>query len=112
MSMKSSQSFRKICLGNFTIYLKFEYQTFVGQWLILVGSGFYCKNCLGEANSNEELIKLSIESQVIFRSIERKNYAAISQLNLDNISTKSLSEILKKSISNVLGVQLKTSRFL
>ena len=75
-------------------------------------SGFYCKNCLGEANSSEELIKFSIESQVVFRSIERRNYAAISQLDLDNISIKSLSEILKKSISNVLGVQLKTSRFL
>ena len=82
------------------------------HYFSISGSGFYCKNCLGEANSNEELIKLSIENQVIFRSIERKNYAAISQLNLDNISIKSLSEILKKSISNVLGVQLKTSRFL
>ncbi len=75
-------------------------------------SGFYCKDCLGEANSSEELIKFSIESQVVFRSIERRNYTAISQLDLDNISIKSLSEILKKSISNVLGVQLKTSRFL
>ena len=75
-------------------------------------SGFYCKDCLSEANSNEELINFSIESQIVFRSIERRNYATISQLDLDNISIKSLSEILKKSISNVLGVQLKTSRFL
>lgn len=75
-------------------------------------SGFYCKDCLSEANSNEELIKFSIENQIVFRSIERRNYATISQLDLDNISIKSLSEILKKSISNVLGVQLKTSRFL
>ena len=82
------------------------------HYFSISGSGFYCKNCLGEANSNEELIKLSIESQVIFRSIERRNYTAISQLNLDNMFIKNLSEILKKSISNVLGVQLKTSRFL
>ena len=75
-------------------------------------SGFYCKDCLSEANSNEELINFSIESQIVFRSIERRNYATISQLDLDNISIKNLSEILKKSISNVLGVQLKTSRFL
>ena len=82
------------------------------HYFSISGSGFYCKDCLGEANSNEELIKFSIENQVVLRSIERRNYATISQLDLDNISIKSLSEILKKSISNVLGVQLKTSRFL
>ena len=82
------------------------------HYFSISGSGFYCKDCLGEANSNEELIKFSIENQVVLRSIERRNYATISQLDLDNISIKRLSEILKKSISNVLGVQLKTSRFL
>ena len=82
------------------------------HYFSISNSGFYCKDCLSEANSNEELIRFSIESQVVLRSIERRNYAAISQLDLDNISIKKLSEILKKSISNVLGVQLKTSRFL
>ena len=82
------------------------------HYFSISNSGFYCRDCLSEANSNEELIRFSIESQVVLRSIERRNYATISQLGLDNISIKKLSEILKKSISNVLGVQLKTSRFL
>ena len=59
-----------------------------------------------------ELIKFSVENQVVFRSIERRNYNEISSLDLDSVSIKNLSEVLKKSISNVLGVQLKTSRFL
>ena len=75
-------------------------------------SGFYCDNCLGEMKTNENMIKLSVESQVIFRSIERRNYENLSSLDLDNISISDLSKILKESISNVLGVQLKSSRFL
>ena len=33
-------------------------------------------------------------------------------LDINDLSIKKLSEMLKKSISNVLGVQLKSSRFL
>tara|TARA_B100000902_G_scaffold398086_1_gene463735 strand:+ start:101 stop:847 length:747 start_codon:yes stop_codon:yes gene_type:complete len=75
-------------------------------------SGFYCDNCLGEMKTNENLIKLSVEGQVIFRSIERKKYKDLSNLDLDSVSIEDLNKILKESISNVLGVQLKTSRFL
>ena len=58
-------------------------------------SGFYCDNCLGEMKTNENMIKLSVESQVIFRSIERRNYKNLSSLDLDNISISDLSKILK-----------------
>ena len=74
--------------------------------------GFYCESCLGGVHSNEELVKFSVEDQVIFRSIERKKYDEILSLDINDLSIKKLSEMLKKSISNVLGVQLKTSRFL
>ena len=74
--------------------------------------GFYCESCLGNVHSNEELVKFSVEDQIIFRSIERKKYDEILSLDINDLSIKKLSEMLKKSISNVLGVQLKTSRFL
>ena len=74
--------------------------------------GFYCESCLGNAHSSEELVKFSVEDQIIFRSIERKKYDEILSLDINDLSIKKLSEMLKKSISNVLGVQLKTSRFL
>ena len=74
--------------------------------------GFYCESCLGNAHSNEELVKFSVEDQIVFRSIERKKYDEILSLDINDLSIKKLSEMLKKSISNVLGVQLKTSRFL
>ena len=84
----------------------------MSHYFSINNSGFYCKDCLGESSEKEELIKFSVENQVVFRSIERRNYNEISSLDLDSVSIKNLSEVLKKSISNVLGVQLKTSRFL
>ena len=84
----------------------------LSNYFSYINSGFYCRSCLKEMPSNEELIKFSIEDQIVFRSIERKKYNEISKLNIDDILIKKLSDILKKSISNVLGVQLKSSRFL
>ena len=84
----------------------------LSHYFSINNSGFYCKDCLGGSSEKEELIKLSVENQVVFRSIERRSYNEISSLNLNSVSIKNLSKILKKSISNVLGVQLKTSRFL
>ena len=46
------------------------------------------------------------------RSIERKDYVGISKLDVNDVLLKKLSDCLKKSISNILGVQLKSSRFL
>jgi len=74
--------------------------------------GFYCESCLGEVHAKEELVKFSVEDQVIFRSIERKTYNELLNLDIKDLSIKKLSGMLRKSISNVLGVQLKTSRFL
>jgi len=74
--------------------------------------GFYCESCLGEVHTKEELVKFSVKDQIIFRSIERKTYNELLNLDIKDLSIKKLSGMLRKSISNVLGVQLKTSRFL
>ena len=75
-------------------------------------NGFYCLNCLKEASPSEELIKFTVEDQIVFRSIERRDYVGISKLDVSDVLLKKLSDCLKKSISNILGVQLKSSRFL
>ena len=77
-----------------------------------INNGFYCQNCLKEASPNEDLIKFSVEDQIVFRSIERKDYNNISTFDISDMLLKKLSDCLKKSISNILGVQLKSSRFL
>jgi len=73
--------------------------------------GFLCNKCLSENIDNGELIKVSIQEQVILRNIARKNYRALIENTVSDNDISSIRALLQKSIKDIMDVQLKTSKF-
>ncbi|MEC7880743.1 MAG: DNA repair protein RecO [Chloroflexota bacterium] len=73
--------------------------------------GFYCGGCFESKEIHYESIKVTIEQQLILRTISRKKYKGLINLNLAEKEINNCRKLIQKSIRDIIGVQLKTVKF-
>lgn len=73
--------------------------------------GFYCGNCFDSKEIHYECIRVSIEQQLLLRTISRKKYMELANLDLREKEIDTCRKLIQNSVRDVIGVQLKTVNF-
>jgi len=73
--------------------------------------GFYCEDCFESEEIHHESIKVTIEQQLLLRTISRKKYKDLINLNLVEKEINNCRKLIQKSVQDIIGVQLKTVKF-
>tara|TARA_B100001996_G_scaffold112639_1_gene85281 strand:+ start:200 stop:949 length:750 start_codon:yes stop_codon:yes gene_type:complete len=73
--------------------------------------GFYCGGCFESKEIHHESIKVTIEQQLLLRTISRKKYKDLINLNLAEKEINNCRKLIQKSVQDIIGVQLKTVKF-
>ncbi|MBM01495.1 MAG: DNA repair protein RecO [Chloroflexi bacterium] len=73
--------------------------------------GFYCARCFESKSLFSESVKVTIDQQLILRTISRKNYKDLINFNLSEKEIDNCRKLIRDSIRDIIGVQLKTVKF-
>ena len=73
--------------------------------------GFCCTTCFESKRLLDQSIKVTVGQQLILRTIARKNYKDLINLNLSEKEINNCRKLIQNSIRDIIGVQLKTVKF-